>query len=57
MAKHEAEVAYRNQIFVALTRSRGWVHTSGCGDYSMFEELQAVIRSGERLRFLPNQRV
>lgn len=36
IAKNESDLKLRNQLFVALTRSRGWVSLSGIGDYLFF---------------------
>ncbi|MGB7443212.1 MAG: ATP-binding domain-containing protein [Coleofasciculaceae cyanobacterium] len=51
VARNESEVSLRNQLFVALTRSRGWVSLSGVGDYPMYEEMQRVIESGDSFTF------
>ena len=51
VAKQEDDINLRNQIFVALTRSRGWAHLSGVGDYAMFEEFRQVMACGETLSF------
>ena len=51
VAKREDDITLRNQIFVALTRSRGWAHLSGVGNYPMFEEMREVMACGERLSF------
>ena len=51
VARNESEVSLRNQLFVALTRSRGWVSLSGVGDYPMYEEMQQVIESGDTFTF------
>lgn len=36
-------VQRRNEIFVAMTRTRGWCHISGVGTCEPFEELRAVL--------------
>ncbi|MDM3857611.1 MAG: hypothetical protein PT120_22665 [Aphanizomenon gracile PMC649.10] len=41
----------RNQLFVALTRSRGWVDISGIGDYPFYEEVNKVIAQGNTFTF------
>ena len=51
VAKQEASIPHRNQIFVALTRSRGWAHLSGVGRYPMFEEMERVIKAKTVLTF------
>lgn len=36
-------VKRRNEIFVAMTRTRGWCTVSGAGDCDAFDELRAVL--------------
>ncbi len=45
IAKNESDIQLRNQLFVALTRSRGWVTISGVGNYPMYQEMQQVIKN------------
>ena len=42
---------HRNQLFVALTRTRGWANLSGVGNYSMYDEMRRVISSGDTFTF------
>jgi superfamily I DNA and RNA helicase len=51
IAKDESNISLRNQLFVALTRARGWVNLSGIGAYPLYEELHRVIQSGDRFTF------
>ena len=51
IAAAEAEIAKRNQLFVALSRSKAWVSVSGIGDYSFYNEFKAVLKSGSRFKF------
>ncbi|MFW8626441.1 NERD domain-containing protein [Deinococcus sp. ME38] len=52
VAAQEGSVTMRNQLFVALTRSRGWVHLSGTALPASFEEeVRAVLASGEQITF------
>ncbi len=51
VARNEADVSLRNQLFVALTRTRGWVNLSGVGDYPMYDEMRRVIDSGDTFNF------
>jgi superfamily I DNA and RNA helicase len=51
VARNESDVSLRNQLFVALTRSRGWVSLSGVGNYSMYEEMRGAIASGDTFTF------
>ena len=52
VAKHESEINLRNQLFVALTRARGWVRLTGTGDYPMYDEMRQVIESGDTFTFV-----
>jgi superfamily I DNA/RNA helicase len=51
VAQAEDNLYLRNQLFVALTRSRGWVKVSGIGAYPMYEEMYRVIQSGDTFTF------
>ncbi|MEA5576721.1 DEAD/DEAH box helicase [Anabaena sp. UHCC 0451] len=51
VARNESDVSFRNQLFVALTRARGWANLSGVGNYPMYEEMRKVIASGESFTF------
>ncbi|HAG85845.1 MAG TPA: DNA/RNA helicase, partial [Cyanobacteria bacterium UBA12227] len=51
VAKDESNLQLRNQLFVALTRSKGWVKLSGIGSYPMYEEMWRVIQSGDTFTF------
>ena len=51
IAKNEADVGLRNQLFVALTRAKGWAQISGIGSYSLYNELEDVIASGNTFKF------
>ncbi|AGB41038.1 DNA/RNA helicase, superfamily I [Halobacteroides halobius DSM 5150] len=51
IAKNEADVSLRNQLFVALTRAKGWVKISGIGNYTMYKELKNVIDSKNTFEF------
>lgn len=55
IAKAEADLYLRNQLFTAITRTRAWVTLSGMGSYPFYEELQAVIASGDTFRFTQRQ--
>lgn len=52
VARDDSNVNLRNQLFIALTRARGWVNISGVGNYSLYEELQEVIDSGDTYTFV-----
>jgi superfamily I DNA and RNA helicase len=43
VAEREHLPEYRNQVFVALTRTRAWVQVSGVGDYPFFNEFHQVM--------------
>jgi superfamily I DNA and RNA helicase len=57
LAREETNLALRNQLFVALTRSMAWVHLSGIKDpdthidYLLYHEMRKVIESGDTLKF------
>lgn len=51
IAKEEANLSLRNQLFIALTRSKAWVNITGVGNYVMYEELTQVIASGDTFTF------
>lgn len=51
IAQVEDDLNFRNQLFVAMTRSRGWLRLSGLGSYPFYEELARVIASGDSLTF------
>lgn len=44
IAKNEADVGLRNQLFVVLTRAKGWSQISGIGNYSLYNELEDVLQ-------------
>ncbi|MBZ9749743.1 ATP-binding domain-containing protein [Deinococcus sp. HMF7604] len=52
----EQDLAVRNQLFTAMSRSRGWLHLSGAGmaGTPFEQEVQAVLMSGDTLRFVPH---
>lgn len=51
IAQDESNINLRNQLFVALTRSRGWAKLSGIGDYPMYSEMRNIINSGNTFTF------
>lgn len=51
IAGDESNINLRNQLFVAMTRSRGWAKVSGIGDYAMYNEMRNVISSGSTFEF------
>jgi superfamily I DNA and RNA helicase len=51
VAENEADVNLRNQLFIALTRTRGLVKVSGINDYPLYNELRQIIQSGNSIRF------
>ncbi len=55
VAKAEANLYLRNQLFTAITRTRAWVTLSGIGAYSFYEELQQVLNSGDTFTFTYRQ--
>lgn len=55
LAKDEANLRFRQQLFIALTRSRGWVRLTGIGAYPMYNEMARVIQSGNTFSFTQRQ--
>lgn len=51
VAKNSDSTIMRNQLFVAMTRARGWVNMSGTGDYAFYDEIHKVIQSGNTFTF------
>lgn len=52
VAQREAEIEARNQLFVALTRSRGFAYLSGVGEHPFYDEVRRVMASGSSFRFV-----
>lgn len=57
VAASEDDVQLRNHLFVAMSRSKGWVHLSGVDVAStpFGAEVQDVIHQGMTLQFSPSQ--
>jgi superfamily I DNA and RNA helicase len=51
IAREEHNPYFRNQLFIALTRSRGWAYLSGIDNYEFYQELAAVIESKNTFQF------
>jgi superfamily I DNA and RNA helicase len=51
IAEEESNPTLRNQLFVALTRSKGWAHISGTGEYELYDEIRSVVDSGTMVEF------
>jgi len=54
VAQNGDSIALRNQLFVAMTRARGWVTLSGTGYHPMYDELMRVMESGYTFEFVNN---
>ncbi|QTL97570.1 DUF4145 domain-containing protein [Iocasia frigidifontis] len=52
VAAAEDNFALRNQLFVALTRTKGWLNVSGVGEFSLYKEFREVLASGNRFEFI-----
>lgn len=58
LAEDESDITLRNQLFVALTRSRGWASMSGIAqqetgeDYILYEEIRKVLAAGNKFEFI-----
>jgi superfamily I DNA and RNA helicase len=55
IAQNESNVTHRNQLFVAMTRTKGWLNLSGVGNYPVYEEMQKVITACDTLKFVYNR--
>ena len=51
IAKNESNIQLRNQLLIALTRSRAWVNLSGIGSYPFYEEFRKVLHCGDTFDF------
>lgn len=54
VGKKEENIHARNSLFIAITRSKAWVHLSGIGNYGIYDEIQQVmedINSLGKLKF------
>ncbi|MDY6784919.1 MAG: pentapeptide repeat-containing protein [Cyanobacteriota bacterium] len=47
IAENESDLKFRNQLFVALTRARGWVKISGIGNSAFYDEFARVLRKND----------
>lgn len=59
IAQNEDNLLLRNQLLIAITRSRGWVTLSGIGNYAFYQELSNVINGKDSFTFTytpPQQR-
>lgn len=56
VATNPDDISLRNQLFVAMTRARGWLTVSGTGDQnnSFYKEFRRVIDSGSSFEFINN---
>lgn len=52
VAKEENDISLRNQLFVALTRSKCWVKIFGVGDYPLYDELNRCIEANGVFNFI-----
>lgn len=52
LGKAPYNLVLRNQLFIGLTRTRGWVNLSGIGDYDFYRELEQVIANGKKFKFM-----
>ena len=49
IAQNESNLYLRNQLLVALTRTRAWVNLSGIGNYAMYHELRQAIACKQQI--------
>lgn len=53
IAAKEDSVIVRNQLFVAMTRSKGWLHLSGLNQsYPFYDELKQVLAANGSYQFI-----
>lgn len=60
IAQAEADLQLRNQLFVAITRSKGWLNLSGLGYYPLYQEIRELLTFPDSLTFtfsLPKQQL
>lgn len=43
IAEKDQEINERNSLFTAMTRTKGFLHMSGLGDYPLYAEIMAVL--------------
>jgi len=51
IAQAEDNLALRNQLFIAITRSRGWLNLSGIDYYPLYQEIRELLSSREQITF------
>lgn len=51
VARKESDVKRRNELFVALSRSKGWVRLTGTGDYTLYDEVRDATAEGPEIAF------
>ena len=52
IAEKEDDFSLRNQLFVALSRTKGWLNVSGIGNFKLYEEFKEVLNSGNKFNFV-----
>ncbi|MFW5795032.1 MAG: hypothetical protein ACOCV1_06070, partial [Bacillota bacterium] len=52
IAEDESNFILRNQLFVALSRTKAWLEVSGVGNFSFYEEFINVIKSKNTFEFI-----
>jgi superfamily I DNA and RNA helicase len=55
IARNESDITLRNQLFVAMTRTKGWLNLSGVGNYPMYQEVHQAIASCDTFKFFYNR--
>jgi superfamily I DNA and RNA helicase len=51
IARQESSLNLRHQLFIALTRTRGWVKLSGIGENQFYAEIRKVIATKSKFLF------
>lgn len=51
IAQAEDNLSLRNQLFVAITRSKAWLNLSGIGYYPLYQEVRALLNAPDKISF------
>ena len=48
---HNLNLRSRNLLFTAMTRTKGWISLTGCGDISVFNEIKVAVLNTPNISF------
>ena len=54
IAQNESNLYLRNQLLIALTRTKAWINISGIENYPLYQELRQLIGSKEQIKIKTN---